>query len=171
MKQGSELNRNNVLRHSEIPGVTNNTNGTLEQKKATSWILVGKTYTCIVAFAKAFYLTKQFMYFAVFLLKHMLGYSLELPDKRILLSTSNTCFGGGTFCISALKCVVSYHNYLGKATTQCPYYSEYVLSDMCTQQIRPWGYKTFFMLNSTMHEIFSAHKYENASNCWHFHIY
>ena len=35
----------------------------------------------------------------------------------------------------------------------------------------PWGYKTFFMLNSAEHEIFSANKYENANNSWHFHIY
>ena len=34
----------------------------------------------------------------------------------------------------------------------------------------PRGYKTFFMLNSAEHEIFSANKYENANNCWHFHI-
>ena len=33
--------------------------------------------------------------------------------------------------------------------------------------IRPQGYKTFFMLNSAEHEIFSANKYE----IWHFHIY
>ena len=37
--------------------------------------------------------------------------------------------------------------------------------------IRPRDYKTFFMLNSTEHEIFSANKYENANNSWHFHIY
>ena len=37
--------------------------------------------------------------------------------------------------------------------------------------IRPRGYKTFFMLNSAEHEIFSANKYENANNSWHFHIY
>ena len=36
---------------------------------------------------------------------------------------------------------------------------------------RPRGYKTFFMLNSAEHEIFSANKYENANNGWHFHIY
>ena len=36
---------------------------------------------------------------------------------------------------------------------------------------RPQGYKTFFMLNSAEHEIFSANKYENANNSWHFHIY
>ena len=35
---------------------------------------------------------------------------------------------------------------------------------------RLWGYKTFFMLNSAEHEIFSANKYENARNSWHFHI-
>ena len=29
----------------------------------------------------------------------------------------------------------------------------------------------FFMLNSAEHEIFSANKYENANNSWHFHIY
>ena len=36
---------------------------------------------------------------------------------------------------------------------------------------RPRGYKTFFMLNSAEHEIFSANKYENANDSWHFHIY
>ena len=39
------------------------------------------------------------------------------------------------------------------------------------QDIRPRGYKTFFMLNSAELEIFSANKYENANNSWHFHIY
>ena len=29
----------------------------------------------------------------------------------------------------------------------------------------------FFMLNSAEHENFSANKYENANNGWHFHIY
>ena len=29
----------------------------------------------------------------------------------------------------------------------------------------------YFMLNSAKHEIFSANKYENANNSWHFHIY
>ena len=36
---------------------------------------------------------------------------------------------------------------------------------------RALGYKTFFMLNSAEHENFSANKYENANNSWHFHIY
>ena len=31
--------------------------------------------------------------------------------------------------------------------------------------------KLFFMLNSAEHEVFSADKYENANNSWHFHIY
>ena len=31
--------------------------------------------------------------------------------------------------------------------------------------------KLFFVLNSAEHEIFSANKYENANNSWHFHIY
>ena len=35
----------------------------------------------------------------------------------------------------------------------------------------PRGCKTFFILNSAMHVIFSANKYENANNSWHFHIY
>ena len=40
-------------------------------------------------------------------------------------------------------------------------------------KISSWaqGYKTFFMLNSAEYEIFSANKYENANNSWHFHIY
>ena len=29
--------------------------------------------------------------------------------------------------------------------------------------LRSWSYKTFFMLNSVKHEIFSANKYENAN--------
>ena len=32
-------------------------------------------------------------------------------------------------------------------------------------------YKKIFMLNSAEHEIFSANKYKNANNGWHFHIY
>ena len=28
-----------------------------------------------------------------------------------------------------------------------------------------------FLLNIAEHEIFSANKYENANNSWHFHIY
>ena len=28
-----------------------------------------------------------------------------------------------------------------------------------------------FLLNMAEHEIFSANKYENANNCWHFHIH
>ena len=40
-----------------------------------------------------------------------------------------------------------------------------------TVQIRAPGYKTFFMLKSGEHVIFSAIKYENAKNMWHFHIY
>ena len=35
----------------------------------------------------------------------------------------------------------------------------------------PRGYKTFFMFNLAEREIFSADKYENANNSWHFHIY
>ena len=38
-------------------------------------------------------------------------------------------------------------------------------------EIWPRGYKTFFMLNSAEHEIFSANKYKNANFSWHFHIY
>ena len=47
------------------------------------------------------------------------------------------------------------------------------LCDVCsvTACFWPRGYKTFFMLNSAEHEIFSANKYENANNSWHFHIY
>ena len=37
--------------------------------------------------------------------------------------------------------------------------SENVPLDMCEN-----FYKTFFMLNSTVHEIFSANKYENAND-------
>ena len=36
------------------------------------------------------------------------------------------------------------------------------------KETRPRGYKTFFILNSTEHENFSANKYENAYNSWHF---
>ena len=37
--------------------------------------------------------------------------------------------------------------------------------------IWPRDHKTFFMLNSDEQEIFSAYKYENAKDSWHFHIY
>ena len=51
-------------------------------------------------------------------------------------------------------------------------YSEKIISlHMQTMKTRPQGYKTFFMLNSAEHEIFSANKYENANNSWHFYIY
>ena len=35
---------------------------------------------------------------------------------------------------------------------------------LCIDVIWPQGYKTFFMLNSAKHEIFSANKYENANS-------
>ena len=37
------------------------------------------------------------------------------------------------------------------------------------QNLKSWprGYKTYFMLNSAMHEIYPAHK---CNNCWHFQI-
>ena len=47
----------------------------------------------------------------------------------------------------------------------------YIIAKWVALQIRPRGYKTFFMLSSGEHEIFSANKYENANNSWHFHIY
>ena len=37
--------------------------------------------------------------------------------------------------------------------------------------IRPGVIKLFFMLNSTEHDIYRAHKYYNANNCWHLNIY
>ena len=44
-----------------------------------------------------------------------------------------------------------------------------------TIQKRGWSgpevIKLFFMLNSAEYENFSANKYENANNSWHFHIY
>ena len=73
--------------------------------------------------------------------------------------------------------------------------SQYLMMSANRNQIRPRGYKNFFMLNSTEHEIclankslitnnansfllniakhenLSANKYENANFCWHFHIY
>ena len=35
---------------------------------------------------------------------------------------------------------------------------------------KPRDYITLFMLKSAEHELFSANKYENANNSWHFHI-
>ena len=35
----------------------------------------------------------------------------------------------------------------------------------------PRVYKTFSMLNSAEHEIYPAHKCQNANNCWHLNIY
>ena len=39
------------------------------------------------------------------------------------------------------------------------------------EQPGPEVIKLFFMLNSTEHEIFPAHKCKNANKCWHFNIY
>ena len=54
----------------------------------------------------------------------------------------------------------------------------YIVDAVQTQRVimintpffRRRGYKTFFMLNSIEHEIFSTNKYENANNSWHFHL-
>ena len=61
-----------------------------------------------------------------------------------------------------------------------------LLPSQSLSKIWPRGYKTFFVLNSTEHEIFSADKYENANIShdeyenanishenisWHFHIH
>ena len=46
----------------------------------------------------------------------------------------------------------------------------YWLSFSKLEPTTPQGYKSFFMLKSAEHEIFSADKYENANNSWHFHI-
>ena len=35
----------------------------------------------------------------------------------------------------------------------------------------PQDYKTIFMLNSTEHEIFPAHKCSNANSSWHINIH
>ena len=35
----------------------------------------------------------------------------------------------------------------------------------------PQDYTTFFMLISAEHEIYPAHKYQNANNYWHLSIY
>ena len=47
----------------------------------------------------------------------------------------------------------------------------WIFSFTCIKDFWARGYKTFFMLNSAEHEIFSANKCENAKNSWHFHIY
>ena len=35
----------------------------------------------------------------------------------------------------------------------------------------PRGNKTFFMINSAAHDIYPAHKCQNANSCWHSNIY
>ena len=35
----------------------------------------------------------------------------------------------------------------------------------CAMNTRPWGYKTFFMLNSAEHEIFQTNKSQITNNC------
>ena len=50
-------------------------------------------------------------------------------------------------------------------------HSQIVMTCMTKSETRPRGYKTFFMLNSAEHELFTATKYENANKSWHFHIY
>ena len=46
----------------------------------------------------------------------------------------------------------------------------YIYTGLC-RWAGPKVKKLFFMLNSAEHEIFSANKFENANNSWHFHIY
>ena len=59
------------------------------------------------------------------------------------------------------------HNFrLVKCKTRTEVY--FLHSHNCSD---PGGYKTFCVHNSVEHEIFSANKYENANNSWHFHIY
>ena len=50
------------------------------------------------------------------------------------------------------------------------HYQQYKHFAACTIP-GPKVIKPFFMLNSAEHNIFSANKYENANNSWHFHIY
>ena len=38
-------------------------------------------------------------------------------------------------------------------------------------KVRTRGYQTFFMLNSTEHDIYPAHNVKMPTNCWHFNIY
>ena len=57
------------------------------------------------------------------------------------------------------------------------YTGGYIASKVNPDQTAPLGevlsrgFKTFFILNSSEHEIYPAHKCKNANNCWHFNIY
>ena len=65
-----------------------------------------------------------------------------------------------------------YSNLMSRKNTQCKYSSgivqlyglwvgflrAYVEYELASVEIRPRGYKTFFVLNSVEHEIFPAHK-------------
>ena len=44
------------------------------------------------------------------------------------------------------------------------------IKDVVSYDIRPRGYKTFYMLNLAEHEIKNAHKYRNSQNQWKFQI-
>ena len=78
-----------------------------------------------------------------------------IRSASLLMSTHNICFSGE---IEKYKCFLVEKSALSGAVK-------------FAKEIRLQGYLTFFMLNSAEHEIFSANKYENASNNWHFHIY
>ena len=51
------------------------------------------------------------------------------------------------------------------AKVSCPHWRHF-----SSKESRSQGCKTFFMLHSAEHEIFSANKYENAKNSLHFYI-
>ena len=67
--------------------------------------------------------------------------------------------------------VYEYHHYYYMLRQRSVVITIWAVSSEKVPEIWPRGYKTFFMLNSAEHEIFSAYKYENANNSWHFHIY
>ena len=63
------------------------------------------------------------------------------------------------FCFGTLYVV---HLLLYMRSTH--YFSCFLKLLLCSVfMFRPRGYKTFFVLNSTEHEILNAHKYENIS--------
>ena len=86
-------------------------------------------------------------------------------DEVLIMSTLNIHFHGKIriyYIWVEKKCLIMW---------SCGDSASWSGPSLSTHMIRPRGYKTFFMLNSAEHEIFSANKYENANNIWHFHIY
>ena len=112
-------------------------------------------------------------------------YSLESPHQPLLYRRSRI------LPRIIVICFLTWHHCLISVARTTHVSNKFPWSQWCSRnwnstvgvtQEPPWNnywgglswprvYLTFFVRSSTENEIFSADKYENANNSWHFHIY